>query len=77
MRLLFLLTLKLLLFSSFSYAETKFPFYLNVVGEDKNLKNLVRTKTKKLVSNFPNLTLREDKDGRVFVQLFIYALRQK
>ena len=28
-------------------------------------------------SNFPNLTLREDKDGRVFVQLFIYALRHK
>ena len=46
MRFLFLLTLNLLLFSSFSYAETKFPFYLNVVGEDKSLKNLVRAKTK-------------------------------
>ena len=77
MKTLILIILKLLIFASFSHAETKFPFYLNVVGEDKSLKNLVRAKTKKLVSNFPNLTLREDKDGRVFVQLFIYALRHK
>ena len=77
MKTLILITLKFLIMCSLSHAETKLPFYLNVVGEDKSLKNLVRTKTKKLISNFLNLTLKEEKDGRVFVQLFIYALKHK
>ena len=57
MKTLILITLKFLIMCSLSHAETKLPFYLNVVGEDKSLKNLVRTKTKKLISNFPNLTV--------------------
>ena len=77
MRILFLLTLKILMASSFSYAETRFPFYLNIITEDENLKILIKAKTKKLTSNFSNLTMREDKDGRIFVKLFIYALRHK
>ena len=74
---LIFVTFNFIIISSLSHADTKFPFYLNVVGEDKSLNKIVRVETKKLVSNFSNLTLREDKDGRVFVKLFIYALRHK
>lgn len=74
---LIFITFNFIIISSLSYADKKFPFYFNVVGEDKTLNKIVRIETKKLVSNFSNLTLREDKDGRVFVKLFIYALRHK
>ena len=77
MKTLILFTLKFLIISTLAQASTKYPFYLDIISEDKNLETLIRDKAKKITPKFSNLKLREDKDGRVFVKLFIYALRHK
>ena len=70
-------TLKFLIISTLAHASTRYPYYLDIISEDKNLETLIRDKAKKITPKFSNLKLREDKDGRVFVKLFIYALRHK
>lgn len=77
MKILIILILKFLIVSSLANASTKYPFYIDIISEDKNLKTLIRDKAKEIVPNFSNLKLKDDKDGRVFVKLFIYALRHK
>ena len=77
MKTLILLILKFLIICSLANASTKYPFYLDIISEDKNLENLIKDKAKKIIPKFSNLKLNEDKDGRVFVKLFIYALRHK
>ena len=71
MRTLILLTLKFLIISTQAHASTKYPFYLNIISEDKNLDTLIRDKAKKIIPKFSNFKIREDKNGRDFVKLFI------
>ena len=77
MRTLILLTLKFLIISTLAHASTKYPFYLNIISEDKNLETLIRDKAKKITPKFSNLKLREDKDGRVFVNFLSTPLDTK
>jgi len=77
MKILIFLILNFIMIPFSSFAGNKFPFYLEVISDNENLKSIVITKTEEMVSDFSNLTLRKDKDGRVFVKLFIYVLKHK
>ena len=77
MKILIFLILNFIMIPFSSFAGNKFPFYLEVISDNENLKSIVINKTQEIVPDFSNLTLRKDKDGRVFVKLFIYVLKHK
>ena len=68
MRTLILLTLKFLIISTLAHASTKYPFYLNIISEDKNLETLIRDKAKKLTVIDGSLQSKE-RDVPEYIQL--------
>ena len=77
MRKIFISVIVLLIYLPSSFAEIKYPFFLNVISEDKNLKKTIFNNVKSLTPNYSNLELKEMRDKGVYVELFIYAINHK
>ena len=76
-RTIFISVILFLIYLPSSFAETKYPFFLNVISEDQNLKSNVYNNVKRLTANYSNLELKEKSDKGVYVELFIYAINHK
>ena len=77
MRKIFISIIAILIYLPSSFAETKYPFFLNIISEDQNLKKTIFNNFKSLTPNYSNLELKETRDKGVYVELFIYAINHK
>ena len=77
MKKFFIIIIVFLIYLPTAFAETKYPFFLNVISEDQNLKNNVFSNVKRLATNYSNLEFKEVRDKGVYVELFIYAINHK
>ena len=77
MRKIFISIIAILIYLPSSFAETKYPFFLNIISEDQNLKKTIFNNFKSLTPNYSNLKLKETRDKGVYVELFIYAINHK
>ena len=77
MRTILISIIAFLIYTPSTFAETKYPFFLNVISEDQNLKSNVYNNVKRLTPNYSNLEFKEVRDKGVYVELFIYAINHK
>ena len=77
MKTIFAFVILFFIYVPTAFSESKYPFFLNVISEDQNLKNRIFNNFKRLTSNYSNLELKEVRDKGVYVELFIYAINHK
>ena len=79
MKKLFLITL-ILLFQSFpSYSNTKYPFTLKVISEDKEIADVIEKKINQSLNQFNHMEIDNNEHYRngVSITLIIYAQKHK